>query len=743
MSLPARVRLVSLLLLVILLVTSAPAQAAIGPIDPTRPAPAFLPKAEIDKLAALQSPIYPVPVSDISPDDTAVLTGFIRGSNQVAEISILDITTGARQLVDRRAFVGSLTGDYRWLDNATLVHIGLDRTAGPVLVTIDRATGAVTKKPVRLPGVPLTLSPGGRRLLLGVEVRDRQPAREGIPTLSFDEEVKLTLAQPPLLPDEFGRPLTASAGDGTLRALQTRVGLLVLDLATGQVTPLFELPEGTIPIAWAWSADSARFALVRTQAIEARAYRLTELVTQDVLGNVPPEQNPFLQRNVVDLVDFTTGSVRPAALRATEGNGDTFFNVEWAPDGKTLLTQMAVPSRLAGRTHPIYTFALAERAYLRFYSADGQFLNTFDSPDIEAFFPVPYFVAPDEVIVRAVNGTNLGLYYYNRATGEFRRLPLPPGSVISDARATRTSRQVVFNFSSFVQVPELFRLNWDGTALTALTFNNTELAKINQVRADEVTFTLANGQQRTGYLIQPAGAAFPPQNVPLIVWQEGGPTSSMINFYGSQTERPFNLLPNFGQALLFMPLTGRIGFGVERYRALYNNRNFGQQDIDEMAEIVQQMIGQGMTSRGKVGVTGCSYGGYFAAQSITRHPDLYAAANPQCTLLDLFLEWQFGTRSLLMAYIMGAPATSDGQAYAEDSPLYNASRVRAATLIFHGTNDFLPVPLVATFHDQILANGAAVNMYGFVGEGHGLQSFNSQQAAAQLQIQWFRQYLAP
>lgn len=741
MPLSRRARAVSLLLFLVFLLAGAPVEAAIGPINPAQPAASLLGKADSDKLAALQTFIYPVPLSDISPDDRTMFVGFLRGFSEVAGIGFIDITTGAFRSIDRRAFISSATGEYRWLDSETLGYIALDRSAGPVQVTINRATGTVRRAPLSLPGFPLTLSPGGQRAVLAIPARDDQPARQSMLESPFSEVIQLTLGGPPALPEEFGRSRAFDPAEGTLRAAATRVNLVALDLASGTVTPLYELTAGTIPLAWAWSADSARFAMVRTSAVEGRAYRINDLIMQDALGNLAPEKNPFLQRNVVDTVDFAAGTVRPAMLRAAEGNGDTFFNVEWAPDGRTLLAQMAVPSRLSGRAYPVYIFAFAERLYLRFYSPDGQLLNTVDSPDIEAPYPVPIFAGPDEVIISAANGTDIGLFYYNRASGEFRRLPLPPGASPYDARVARGSRQVVFSFSSFTQVPELFRMSWEGTALAAVTYNNAALAEINAVRADQVSFTLADGQQRTGYLIQPAGAAFPPRDAPLIVWQEGGPSSEFSNSYGGVVERPLNILPNMGLPVLFVPLTGRVGFGVERYRALYNDRNFGQQDIDEMAEILRQTIERGWTSQGKIGVTGCSYGGYFAAQSITRYPDLYAAANPQCSLVDLFYEWQFGTRSIAAAYFMGATATTDGAAYAADSPLYNSGRARAATLIFHGTEDFLPIQLMATFHDQLLANGAAVNLYAFQKQGHGLRALNSQRWGAELQVQWFREYL--
>ncbi|MCG8348259.1 MAG: S9 family peptidase, partial [Chloroflexales bacterium] len=204
-------------------------------------------------------------------------------------------------------------------------------------------------------------------------------------------------------------------------------------------------------------------------------------------------------------------------------------------------------------------------------------------------------------------------------------------------------------------------------------------------------------------------------------------------------EQPFNLLPNLGIALLVTPLPGREGFGPNFLDALADNDNFGQIDIDEQAEIVEQLIAWGYTSPDRVGITGCSYGGYFASQSIASYPELYAAANPQCSLLDLFDEWETGYKPYL-GYLMGRTADEDPAEYTRDSPVLNAEKVRTPLLIFAGTFDFLPYTISEQFHDVVAETGTPVDFLVFKGEGHGL-SRRSQYVAVEAQLLWFRQYL--
>jgi len=723
----------------------SPVQAEVVPIDPTQPPVTALSLAEARKIAALQNPNDAVPFSEISPDDKSLLTVFVvAGKVNLAFLNIQDGSTIPVKFGD----TGPLSPFTQpvWRDNQTVVYISVSNRQS-VLVALDRTTGNAKITPFAVPGFPLGFSPNASRLLVVIQdgpaanPRSSAEQEEGLVS-PFKLEIKRGFENGTKSAFENWNKTTFDKTLQPLRFAEDSLTLAVLDLNAGSVAPLYALPRGSGLVSISWSQDSSRLALVRTTIpnVSTEGTFLSDVATQDGLGQLPPDKNPFFLGSVVDTVDFSSGvKVNQALLKAAGGNGDTFADTSWSPNNSSLLVQMQKPSKLAGRANPVYL--VGESSYLRFYSPDGQVTGTFEKDEINA--PTGgvrgVFVSPDEVLLNAVRGTNVSIYYYNRASGNFQQLPTGEGTA-TQMTATHQSRQIVYAFSSFVQAPELYRINWDGSALSRLTTLNDDLTKAGKVRADPVSFTLANGQKRDGYLLQAAEASFPPKNVPLIFWQEGGPTAAYLNRWAANVENPFNLLPNFGFAVLFVPLEGRLGFGPARLNALADNRNFGQIDIDEGAEVVRQTIERGYTSRGKVGITGCSYGGYYVSQSISRHPDLYTAANTQCTLLDLFREFQFG-QTPYISYLMGRASTTDPDEYVKDSPLFNSSKIRASTLIFAGINDFLPAQVSVTFHDQLQANGLAVNMYVFDKEGHGLRLPTSQLIAAQSQISWFRQFL--
>jgi dipeptidyl aminopeptidase/acylaminoacyl peptidase len=667
--------------------------------------PLRLPPAELQKLATLRNTTEPRLLSAVSPDDTTIVTMALpetgRGGSEpgTPQFAFLNVQDGSSKAVDKAVLSAEPETEVAWRDDHTAVYLSATQAGDPLLVELNRDSGAVISSTVRLPGRPLSLAPNAARVLIEM----------------------------------------AGSDGATLAAF---------DLASDKITPLLTYPPGGGPSDMAWTPDGSKLALVRLDLppyLAADQQRATELAMQDALGELPPTQNPFFQGNVVDVFDLARHDFRPGALKASDGDGDLFNRIRWNTDGTTLMAQMARPARLAGRQYPIYRHP--DHAYLRFYDAGLMEIGTLDRSEIEAVSSSSaIFVSPDELMIVAPDGITFRLHYYNRASGEFRTLPTDEGLFAEapggyQVHATHHSRQLIFNHSSFQHPPELYRIGWDGTQLQALTQLNARAAAANRIRVDRVMVPLNNGATRVGYLLQPASASFPPHNVRMVIYQQGGPGGAMTNRWGQTAEEPFTLLPNFGISVLFMPFAGREGFGPEFFTALMDERNFGQLDIDEAAQAVEFLIKEGYTARDRVGITGCSYGGYFTSQSITRHPDLYAAANTNCSMLDLAYVWEFIARPDV-TYWEGRVPTTDLAEYTADSPRAQAANVRTPLLLTHGGKDTLPVSSVTDFRDQIAATGTPAELITFKDEGHGLSQPSTRMAAAQAQIRWFQTHLA-
>ena len=671
-------------------------------INPARPPEHILEPAEVEKIRTLQSTRDVFLLGGISPDDKSILV--VAGTSaESGEVSWLNLETGQFEPTDPKLLELFPEGEIAWSNAQNAHYLSKNTNGDPVLVTLQRETGEIKVEVFQMRGRPISLAPNGSRLLI-------------------------------------------ESGD------QSGMELFVLKRGTVETEKILSYSGGSGPLSIAWTSDGNKLALVRYEVpseFVADPDKVAEFATQEALGKIPLKENLYLTSNVIDILDLSQGGVQRTTLHARDGDGYLFKEVSWSPDGQLLLVKMISPSHPTGRTHPSFAAqgAFAERASYRFYDADLNLIKTLDRPETAASsISNAIFISPHEVVFTTAYGLSMRLFYFNLQSDEFRIVPTEAGTFAErlggfQVFATHQSRQLVYNQSSFQHPSELYLLDLEGSTPKPLSQFNAEAAAINQIRVDEVTFQLDEDTVRTGYLIQPADAEFPPRNVPIVIHHQGGPGGAMTNRWGATTDDPFNLLPNFGISVLFMPFSGREGFGPEFYLALADEANFGQIDVEESALAVEFMLKQGYTTEGQIGVNGCSYGGYLVNQSITQYPDLYAAAISQCSIMDLTDYWEFNP--YLVTFYEGSLPAERPEEYQRDSPLFNAEAVQTPVLLMQGTEDFLPVKLVRDFREAVEATGTPVEMLVFRNEGHALSLPSSKLFAAQAQIEWFRNYLNP
>ncbi|MDA0865586.1 MAG: prolyl oligopeptidase family serine peptidase [Cyanobacteria bacterium] len=654
-------------------------------------------------LDTLQSARIPIVLSSVSPNgDYVVIATLDRLSQSDWRVQLFNLRTGEMEgSVALEYEVFSPTLPIEWLDNNTIRFVQ-ESFFGPwEIVSINRVTGIVSHTIVYPTEEEAGEILGAAPDFSGFALRVYEEAEDVIYLVSLGSLGRIEVAR---IPSE--------------RNIQPP----------------------------SWSANGQQVAFVTSSVEEHQLAERTPFspnlahpVNQDALGRTPPEENIFLAESAVKVYDLTQSEPLKLDLRADD-DGHIMAGVEISPDGERVLVKYYEPGQVVGREYPTYLFP--QRAYYRVFDLEGTLLATIDEPILDG--PLESsgeFIDENTLLFHATVGTNRALYVYDLITAELGSLPIPDGTVDPNNWSISRDRQsIIFAFSSVTQVPELFSMPLDGSSPPEqLTDINAEVAAVNQVQVNPVSFETRNGV-RQGFLIQPAGAPFPPVQSPIVFWQQGGPGYSMVNEFAIEVEMPFNLLPNFGISVLSVPLAGREGFGPEFYRLQADGANFGQVDIIEGVDIASQLVGQGWTTYEQLGVTGCSYGGYYTAQAITRFPDVFAAANPQCSLLDALTEWQLGYSSLL-SYLTGLTPMEAPEVYQYISPLYGADRIETPTLIFHGSGDFLQIDMARNFHDVIEANDVPVTLYEFEGVGHSIFDLGLQRTAAQLQIDFFRTYL--
>ncbi|MEO8084236.1 MAG: prolyl oligopeptidase family serine peptidase [Ardenticatenales bacterium] len=657
----------------------------------------------------------------------------------------------------------------RWLDDATLEAMVLrieshgedmPPTFSVERVAINAADGTWASEPVpALTDVAQQIqsfSPDLSRALI------LKPEQGG----SMPNSVKITLGATPFtapdgrskLPE--GLPGVRPANElGVEYLQQAAFTYTVVDAATGDETPLdLHLPADTTAGRIAWRPDGQRLALgtrtmpdwdgdrQRDNTPPAQGLpNLGSINVREALGLVKPEDNPLLTGTAIHILDTTTGQLVKRLQNADFPQG-LFSNLQFAPDGQRALLTIVKRSDLDDRTYPTYDYPTG----IELDVLDAQFAvaRTITGEGLDNLGTSATWVGDTTLIIDRPAELNRLYLSYDVTTGQsttwwdqpgaaYQSFIRPHGAAMLFTRVDAPPELVAWG--DLAADAELPAPENDARLLTEVNPDAGELAA--ELRTEPVSWTTSNGRRMSGVIVHRAADAWPPAKPgPLVVWQQGGPGGQMTNDYGGSVESPYSVLPHFGLPVFIANAAGRSVQDAQFFGDMAEGRNFGQLDIAQIKEGVESLSRARLVDPRRVGITGCSYGGYFTLQSLRTYPDFYAAGNAQCSLTDLTEEFTFGYTPFI-AYLMGRTPFVDPQEYLKDSPFYGTKDITAPSLLFQGTDDFLPVPLMANIHDQLEANGTEVTFLRVEGEGHGFGNPHSQAYAGQLQLEFFRKHL--
>jgi dipeptidyl aminopeptidase/acylaminoacyl peptidase len=223
-----------------------------------------------------------------------------------------------------------------------------------------------------------------------------------------------------------------------------------------------------------------------------------------------------------------------------------------------------------------------------------------------------------------------------------------------------------------------------------------------------------------------------------IVYVHGGPTAHSEDYLDDQVQffvsQGFNVLdPNY---------RGSTGFN-RAYRESIKEDGWGGREQDDIRTGIEALIAAGIAERGKVGITGTSYGGYSSWCAITRFStDIVAAAAPICGMTDLVVDYET-TRPDLRPYseeMMGGSPAQVPQKYKERSPIHYVENIRGRLLIVQGLRDPNVTPenvrAVKTALDKAQVEYETLV---FDDEGHGIDRPENQKVLYQHLVEFFTQ----
>jgi dipeptidyl aminopeptidase/acylaminoacyl peptidase len=373
----------------------------------------------------------------------------------------------------------------------------------------------------------------------------------------------------------------------------------------------------------------------------------------------------------------------------------------WFPDSKRIMV------RAETKTH--YRIGVWDIA-----SETTRWLIDDPERNIESAFVPP---GSEQAVIVEIKNAGIKTSFLNIETGEETRLPDVPGNLIP--RAALGAGAWVGEYYSSQHVTDLVRfslLDFQPESFASLTgvWKRTVLSSADFAPAEDFHWKSVDGLDIQGWLYRAKDKA-----KGTIVYVHGGPTSHSENALDDQIQffvsQGFNVLdPNY---------RGSTGFN-RVFREAIKTDGWGGREQDDIRSGIEALFAAGIAEKGKVGITGTSYGGYSSWCAITRFPvETLAAAAPICGMTDLVVDYQT-TRPDLRPYseeMMGGSPSQVPERYYKASPIHFVSNIKGRLLIVQGLRDPNVTPEnVRAVKAELDKAGVEYQVLTFDNEGHGI-----------------------
>ena len=270
-----------------------------------------------------------------------------------------------------------------------------------------------------------------------------------------------------------------------------------------------------------------------------------------------------------------------------------------------------------------------------------------------------------------------------------------------------------------------YRYDRESGRVTYLFSSRPELERHALARMHSAVVPSRDQLDMVVYYSLPVGSATddaqrPREPLPTVLLVHGGPWSRDSWGYHPVHQ----LLASRGYAVVSANYRGSHGFGKAFVNA--GDREWAARMHDDLIDVVDWAVDQGIADRERVAIMGGSYGGYATLVGLTFTPEVFACGvdivgpSNLNTLLDTVPPYWKPMLTLLRARV-GDNSTAEGRRFlAERSPLSRVDRIVRPLLIGQGAND----PRVKQAEsDQIVAamteRGIPVTYLRYPDEGHG------------------------
>jgi dipeptidyl aminopeptidase/acylaminoacyl peptidase len=342
------------------------------------------------------------------------------------------------------------------------------------------------------------------------------------------------------------------------------------------------------------------------------------------------------------------------------------------------------------------------------------------------------------------------LYFLSNVRGEVHvsRVDAHSGEVskvVSGARFVRemdindATGQIAFTASDFEHPAELYIARLDGSHERQLSHANDAFLKGLKLQpVERLSYRTRDGLEIDGFLVRPSEWE-PTKKYPMILYIHGGPQQ----MFGTNWMFPVQLFAAHGWSVLYVNPRGSTGYGTKFVDAAVNEWG-GAIYRDLMSGVDSVLARNQWIDADRLGVTGCSFGGYMTNWIIS-HTTRFKAAVPMCSISNFVSDE--GTRDSYYGHAadFGGDLYQNFDLYWKYSPIRYARDVRTPTLILHGESDQrVPLEQAEQWFRSLRHFGVTSEFVIFPRESHnGFSSGEPRHVveAMHWQIYWFERYL--
>ena len=325
--------------------------------------------------------------------------------------------------------------------------------------------------------------------------------------------------------------------------------------------------------------------------------------------------------------------------------------------------------------------------------------------------------------------------------GQARRLDL--GKLIPDGAydfeiCVGSGSAIAFVGSHAHRPVELYHMSSLGAPPRQLTQFNEPISALRLGNVEPIEWPGPDGWREDGILVYPPDFA-PGKKYPLVLLIHGGPEWASRETFDELGQ----LVAAHGYVVFRPNYRGSDNLGNAYQTAIVNDTGDGPgRDIMAGLEAVER---RGFVDTNRIAVSGWSYGGYMTVWLIG-HYQIWKTAVAGAAVTDWLEDDSLSDLNVQDRYFLGgSPWVGDrAKAYAEQSPITYAAKIRTPTLVLSDTGDErVPITQSYKLYHALRDNGVPTKFIAYPTSGHWPEDPVRTRDIYRRWIEWLDQYLAP